>query len=165
MPALLQTILDHLNYGVAVVLMMLGFFITIQTQHLIKKLIGLGVFQTSVLLLYISAAYVEGGHAPILVEGVTKYSNPLPHVLMLTAIVVGIAVLAVGMALAMRIKNAFGSVVEEEIVTENAALSEASFTAVRTLLKAEAEMPKESPLSHAKVRKKRSLKKRPVRKA
>ncbi|MES0327024.1 MAG: cation:proton antiporter subunit C [Gammaproteobacteria bacterium] len=103
------------NYWVVVVLMMIGFYIVIAHGNLIKKIVGLSIFQTSVFIFYISMAKVDGGTAPILVEGIKQYSNPLPHVLILTAIVVGIATTAVGLALAVRLKEAYGSIEEEEI--------------------------------------------------
>lgn len=103
------------NYWIVVVLMMIGFYIVIAHGNLIKKIVGLTIFQTSVFIFYISMAKVDGGTAPILAEGISKYSNPLPHVLILTAIVVGIATTAVGLALAVRIKEAYGSIEEEEI--------------------------------------------------
>ena len=103
------------NYWVVVVLMMVGFYIVIAHGNLIKKIVGLSIFQTSVFIFYISMAKVDGGTAPILAEGIEQYSNPLPHVLILTAIVVGIATTALALALAIRIKEAYGSIEEEEI--------------------------------------------------
>ena len=103
------------NYWVVVVLMMVGFYIVIAHGNLIKKIVGLSIFQTSVFIFYISMAKVDGGTAPILADGIKQYSNPLPHVLILTAIVVGIATTALGLALAVRIKEAYGSIEEEEI--------------------------------------------------
>ena len=103
------------NYWVVVALMMIGFYIVIAHGNLVKKIVGLNIFQTSVFIFYISMANVDGGTAPILAEGINQYSNPLPHVLILTAIVVGIATTALGLALAMRIKEAYGSIEEEEI--------------------------------------------------
>ena len=103
------------NYWVVVVLMMIGFYIVIAQGNLIKKIVGLTIFQTSVFIFYISIAKVDGGTAPILIEGVSQYSNPLPHVLILTAIVVGIATTALGLALVVRIKEAYGSIEEEAI--------------------------------------------------
>lgn len=108
-------ILGLYNYWVVVVLMMVGFYIVIAHGNLIKKIVGLTIFQTSVFIFYISMAKVDGGTAPILAEGVDKYSNPLPHVLILTAIVVGIATTALALALVVRIKEAYGSIEEEEI--------------------------------------------------
>ena len=103
------------NYWIVVALMMLGFFIIIAHGNLIKKLVGLSIFQTSVFIFYISVAKVEGGSAPILTADTSVYSNPLPHVLILTAIVVGITTTALGLALTMRINEAYGSI-EEEII-------------------------------------------------
>ena len=103
------------NYWVVVVLMMIGFYIVIAHGNLVKKIVGLSIFQTSVFIFYISMAKIDGATAPILADGIEKYSNPLPHVLILTAIVVGIATTALGLALAVRIKEAYGSIEEEEI--------------------------------------------------
>jgi multicomponent Na+:H+ antiporter subunit C len=104
------------NYWIVIVLMMAGFYMVIAHGNLVKKIIGLNVFQTSVFILYISMGKVGGGTAPIISEGFTRYSNPLPHVLILTAIVVGVATAALGLALAVRIKEAYGTIEEEEIV-------------------------------------------------
>ena len=108
-------LLTHYNYWVCFILMMIGFFIVIARGNLVKKVIGLNIFQTSVFIFYISLGKVEGGTAPILVEGVTVYSNPLPHVLILTAIVVGIATTALALALVVRVNEQFGTVEEQEI--------------------------------------------------
>ena len=104
-----------INYWVAVFLMMAGFYVVIAQGNLIKKLVGLGLFQTSVFIVYITVGKVSGGNAPILSEGIDVYSNPLPHVLILTAIVVGVATTAVGLALVVRIQEAYGSVEEDDI--------------------------------------------------
>ncbi len=106
---------DHLNYWVVIFLMMTGFYVVIASGNLVKKIVGLNVFQASVFILYISMGVVDGGFAPILREGVEVYSNPLPHVLILTAIVVGVATTALGLALVVRIKEAYGTVEEDEI--------------------------------------------------
>ncbi len=104
------------NYWIVVLLMMLGFYTLIARGNLVKKMIGLNVFSTSVIIMYISLGKVRGGTAPILLEGEgVIYSNPLPHVLMLTAIVVGVATTAVGLGLVVRIKEAFGTIEEDEI--------------------------------------------------
>jgi len=103
------------NDWVVIVLMMVGLYIVIAHGNLIKKIVGLSIFQTSVFIFYISMAKVEGGTAPILAESISQYSNPLPHVLILTAIVVGIATTALALALAVRIKEAYGSIEEDEI--------------------------------------------------
>jgi len=103
------------NYLIVVFLMMAGFYVVIAHGNLVKKLVGLGLFQASVFILYITMGNLSGGQAPIVVEGVTAYSSPLPHVLILTAIVVGVATAAVGLALVVRIHEAYGSVEEDEI--------------------------------------------------
>ncbi len=103
------------NSWIVIVLMMLGFYIVMAKPNMIKKIIGLNIFQTSVFVLYISAGKVSGGTAPIVSEGVSLYSNPLPHVLILTAIVVGVATTALGLALTIRINRAYGSINEEKI--------------------------------------------------
>ena len=108
-------IVDYFNYWVVIILMMVGFYIVISDANLIKKLIGLTIFQTSVFILFISMSKVDGGTAPILVDAPTRYSNPLPHVLILTAIVVGVATTALGLAIVARIYRAYGSV-DEDII-------------------------------------------------
>ncbi len=103
------------NYWVVVVLMMTGFYVVLATPNLVKKVIGLNVFQTSVFILYITIGKVAGGTAPIVQEGARLYANPLPHVLILTAIVVGVATTALGLALIVRIHSAYGSIDEDDI--------------------------------------------------
>ena len=103
------------NYWVVIIVMMIGFYIVIARPNLIKKIVGLFIFQTSVFILFISMAKVEGGTAPIIEDGFSVYSNPLPHVLILTAIVVGVATTALGLALVVRIREAYGSINEDEI--------------------------------------------------
>ena len=110
-----MNVLGLVNYWAFIFLMMVGFYILISEGNLIKKLVGLNVFQTSVFILYISMGKVRGGTAPILMEGDPVYSNPLPHVLILTAIVVGVATLALGLSLVVRIKEAYDTVEEDEI--------------------------------------------------
>ncbi|MDX1504297.1 MAG: cation:proton antiporter subunit C [Spongiibacter sp.] len=111
----MSVLFSHYNYWVVIVLMMIGFYIVIAQGNLVKKLIGLNIFQTSVFILYISAGKVSGGTAPILADGITLYSNPLPHVLILTAIVVGIATTALGLSLIIRIRDTYGSVEEQDV--------------------------------------------------
>ena len=103
------------NYWIVAVLMMIGFYVVIAQGNLVKKVFGLNIFQVSVFLFYISMSKVDGGTAPILDEAFSLYSNPLPHVLILTAIVVGVATMALGLALVVRIRNAYGTIEEEEI--------------------------------------------------
>lgn len=103
------------NYWIVIFLMMVGFYVVIAHSNLIKKVVGLNIFQTSVFILYITMGKVAGGAAPILDDSVTAYSNPLPHVLILTAIVVGVATTALALALIVRIKEEYGTVEEDEI--------------------------------------------------
>jgi multicomponent Na+:H+ antiporter subunit C len=134
----MSQLLTHFNYVAVIVLMMGGLYILFSTGNLIRRMIGLGVFQTSTGLFYISLGKVSGGTAAIMlnaaspegqalaaragadqvarygVDGVI-YSNPLPHVLILTAIVVGVATLAVGLAIAVRLREAYGTIEADEI--------------------------------------------------
>lgn len=148
---MLEFLLERANYWVVIVLMMLGLYITFASQNLIKRMVGLGLFQTTICLFYVTLGKISGGTAPILfgddaiehhgaaheVEGshaaldavlaaggdqagrvahlVNTYSNPLPHVLMLTAIVVGVATLSVGLALVVRIREAYGTIENDEV--------------------------------------------------
>lgn len=108
-------LLGHYNYYVVVVLMMIGLYAVIARGNLIKKVIGLNIFQTSVFILYISLGKISGASTPVWREGVEVYSNPLPHVLILTAIVVGVATTSVALALAVRIREAYGSLDDDEL--------------------------------------------------
>ncbi len=122
----LELLVSHYNYWVVIFLMMVGFYILISRGNLIKKIVGLNVFQTSVFMLYITLGKITGGTPPILVDPYGNadvvYSNPLPHVLILTAIVVGVATTSVGLALAVRIKEAYGTLEEDEITSVEAAM-------------------------------------------
>jgi len=111
---------SHFSYAITVFLMVAGLFIVIARGNLIKKLVGLGIFQTSVYLLYIAPGKLIGGTAPIIDEHFKLYSNPLPHVLILTAIVVGVATLALGLALVVRIREAYGTIEDDEILARDA---------------------------------------------
>ncbi len=151
---MLEFLLERANYWVVIVLMMIGLYITFASQNLIKRMVGLGLFQTTICLFYVTLGKVSGGTAPILygpdaiehhaaphggaeaeathaaldamlaaggehserfAELANTYSNPLPHVLMLTAIVVGVATLSVGLALVVRIREAYGTIEGDEI--------------------------------------------------
>lgn len=114
-----MSVLDHVNYWIAMFLLVMGLYIVIARGNLVKKLIGLAIFQTSVYLIYISPGKILGGTAPIIAEGFRTYSNPLPHVLILTAIVVGVATLALGLALVVRIHEAYGTIEEDELQAQN----------------------------------------------
>jgi multicomponent Na+:H+ antiporter subunit C len=135
-------LLQHLNYVAVIILMMLGLFVTFSSGNLIKRMIGLAIFQTSTGLFFISLGKVQGGTAAITISPASPeakalaaqidpvtlaqagvngvvYSNPLPHVLILTAIVVGVATLAVGLAIAVRIREAYGSVEAADIAARD----------------------------------------------
>ena len=111
------------NYWAVIVLMMTGLYVVIARSNLVKKVIGLSVFQTAVVMFYISMGKVAGGTAPILpqehgkivIDPSIAYSNPVPHVLMLTAIVVGVATVALALSLVVRIQEAYGTIEEFEI--------------------------------------------------
>ena len=113
---LIQDIIGQYNYWITIFLMVAGLYIVVAKSNMIKTLLGLAVFQTSVYLLYLSPGKIIGGTPPILDEGIEVYSNPLPHVLILTAIVVGVATLALGLALVVRINEAYGTIEEDEIM-------------------------------------------------
>ena len=109
-----------INYWVAIVLMMAGFYTVIAQHNLIKKVVGLNIFQVAVFVFYITMGKIDGGTAPILKDGIEVYSNPLPHVLILTAIVVGVATTALALALVVRIQHSYGTIEEDDIqVIEN----------------------------------------------
>ena len=103
------------NYWVVVALVILGLYLVMTNTNLVKKLLGLNIFQVAVFILYITLGKVRDGTAPIVAEGIEIYSNPLPHALILTAIVVGVATLALGLALVVRIREAYGTIEEDEI--------------------------------------------------
>jgi len=136
-------VFEQYNYAVVIILMMTGLYVVFASRNLIKKLVGLSIFQTSVFLLYITIGKVAGGQPPIIVDshggdhasleavlvaaagskeaagyaGASDvlYSNPLPHVLILTAIVVGVATLAIGLSLVVRIREVYGTIEEDGI--------------------------------------------------
>ena len=110
------------NYWIVIFLMMTGFYVVISSGNLVKKIVGLSLFQASVFILYISLGKIAGGAAPILREGISLYSNPLPHVLILTAIVVGVSTTALGLALVVRINEAYDTVEEDEIHQQDESL-------------------------------------------
>ncbi|WP_430431771.1 cation:proton antiporter subunit C [Oceanicaulis sp.] len=121
---MVEMVAERFNYAVIILLMMIGLYAVIATGNLVKRLVGLSIFQTSVFLLYISISKVFGGAPPIFdykdlvydrLDPNAVYSNPLPHVLILTAIVVGVATLSVGLALVVRIREAYGSIEDDTI--------------------------------------------------
>ena len=105
------------HYWVFAILLMIGFYAVVAKRNLVKKLIGLSLFQAAVFLLYITMGKVDDGTAPIFSEtgGAVVFSNPLPQVLILTAIVVGISTTALGLGIVVRIKEEYGSIEEHEI--------------------------------------------------
>lgn len=146
---MIRVLAQHYNFAIVIILMMIGLYVVFSSRNMIRKLVGLGVFQTSVFMLYISMGKVTGGQPPIIrlekshdgdhampagdaqatintdpadagheavsLAAEAIYSNPLPHVLILTAIVVGVATLAIGLALVVRIREAYGTIEEDEI--------------------------------------------------
>ena len=121
---MLDFLLSHYNYAIYIALMMIGLYAILARGNLVKKIIGLNILQTAVFLFYISIGKVDGGTVPVIWPAADRpagfenvpYENPVPHVLMLTAIVVGVSVTAVALALIVRIKAAYGTVEEEEIL-------------------------------------------------
>ncbi len=103
-------------YFVVIFLMMIGLYATISSRNLIKKVIGINIFQISVFLFYITMAKVEHGTAPILWDKSHVYDNPLPHVLILTAIVVSVSTTAVALALIINIHKEYGTIEEDRIL-------------------------------------------------
>jgi multicomponent Na+:H+ antiporter subunit C len=117
--SVVMDVVGHYNYAITIFLMMAGLYIVVARGNMVKKLVGLSIFQTSVYLLYIAPGKIVGGTAPIIDPAFTVYSNPLPHVLILTAIVVGVATLALGLALVVRINEAYGTTEEDEILEKD----------------------------------------------
>lgn len=113
---MIELIIGKYNYWIYIALMMIGFYAMVAKENLVKKIIGMNIFQTAVFLFYISMAKVEGGTAPIEWARAVLYDNPLPHVLILTAIVVSVSTTAVALALVMRIHKAYGTIEEDEII-------------------------------------------------
>jgi multicomponent Na+:H+ antiporter subunit C len=111
----LHEILGYYNQWITVFLMVSALYIVVSRGNMIKKLVGLALFQTTVYLVYLTPAKILGGTAPIVDPQYQFYANPLPQVLILTAIVVGVATLAVGLALIIRINEAYGTIEEDEI--------------------------------------------------
>jgi multicomponent Na+:H+ antiporter subunit C len=103
------------DYYVATFLLLgIGTYVMIAAGNLVKKVIGMNIFQTGIFLFFIAAAYVEGGNPPLLTaEG--PYVSPLPHVLILTAIVVGVALTAVALGMIVRIYAEYGTLEEDTL--------------------------------------------------
>ena len=132
----LEFFLGHINYWLFIILMMTGFYIVVSRGNYVKKIVGLNIFQVAVFMLYISIGKVTSGTAPIFptdsqgkikVDPEIVYSNPLPHVLILTAIVVGIATTSLGLALIVRIREEYESIEEEDILHAEAVIARAEY--------------------------------------
>ncbi|MEX1107334.1 MAG: cation:proton antiporter subunit C [Dongiaceae bacterium] len=126
MTDLYEFVIGHAIQWGAAALLVIGLYITMTRRNLIKKIVGLNIFQTAVFLVYIQMGYVTGGTAPIEEAGRVLYSNPLPHVLILTAIVVSVSVTSVALTLIVRIREAYGSIEEDDIVDLDASDADAS---------------------------------------
>jgi multicomponent Na+:H+ antiporter subunit C len=126
-----QTVVDSYNYWIYIALMMIGLWAIIAKNNLVKKIVGMNIFQTAIILFYVSIGAKKGATIPILMHGhgdahgaasdafhAVDYMNPLPHVLMLTAIVVGVATLGVALALAIRVYRRYGTLEEDEILAK-----------------------------------------------
>jgi multicomponent Na+:H+ antiporter subunit C len=114
---MIELIMGKYNYWIYIALMMVGFYGIIAKENLIKKIIGINIFQTAVFLFYISMAKVKGGTAPIEWSKAALYDNPLPHCLMLTGIVVSVSTTAVALAIIIKIYKEFGTIEEDKILT------------------------------------------------
>jgi multicomponent Na+:H+ antiporter subunit C len=127
----MEEVMGHIvaryNYWLYIVLMMVGLYAMIAKNNLIKKLVGMNIFQTAIILFYISIACKKGGTIPILASGhgplrpavdISSYVNPLPHVLMLTAIVVSVSTFGVALALAVRVYRRYRTLEEDEILEQ-----------------------------------------------
>lgn len=115
---MIEEFLAEYNFWFVVVLILIGFYAMIAKDNIIKKIIGLNITQTAIFLFFISLAEKVGGAAPVLIEGVVSYVNPLPHTLMLTGIVVSLSTTAVGLSLAVRIYQEYGTLDSGEISRE-----------------------------------------------
>lgn len=114
----LLELLGYFNYWVFAIVLIIGLYTVIAKKNLVKKLIGLSIFQSAVFLMYITMDKLEGGTAPIIQKGMEDqiYSNPLPQVLILTAIVVSVSTLALGLAIVVRIFETYRTIEEDEIL-------------------------------------------------
>jgi len=130
MDDIIQMVVAKYNYWIYITLMMIGLYAMIAKNNLVKKIVGMNIFQTAIILFYVSIGAKRGATIPILEHGhgehgagshlfhAVDYINPLPHVLMLTAIVVGVATLGVALALAIRVYSRFNTLEEDEILAQ-----------------------------------------------
>lgn len=114
---MIELLTTKYNYVAAILLMAGGLYMVIGDRNLVKKVIGMNLFQTGIFLFFITTAFVEGGEPPVIEEGVETYVSPLPHVLILTAIVVGVSLTAVALTLIIRIYSEYGTL-REDVITE-----------------------------------------------
>ena len=117
-PLLVEVLTTRYAYAAFAVLLSIGLYIMIASPNLVKKVIGLNLFQSAIFLFFVSTAYVQGGSVPVIPqEGGTvgEYASPLPHVIVLTAIVVGVSLTAVALALIVRLYSVYGTLNEETI--------------------------------------------------
>jgi multicomponent Na+:H+ antiporter subunit C len=131
MTDIFSTIIANYNYWIYIILMMIGLYAIIAKNNLVKKIVGMNIFQTAIILFYVSIGakrgatipiieYAHGGHNPggSHIIDAARYINPLPHVLMLTAIVVAVATLGVALALAIKVYNRYQTLEEDEILAQ-----------------------------------------------
>lgn len=120
----MEFIIGKFNYWIYIVLMMIGFYAMIAKKNLVKKVVGMNIFQTAIILFFVSTGSKRGGTIPIIQNykdvnqaiDVTQYMNPLPHVLMLTAIVVMVSTFGVALALLLMIFRKYRTFEEDEIL-------------------------------------------------
>jgi multicomponent Na+:H+ antiporter subunit C len=105
-----NNLIINFNYLMCMILILVGLYAMVVEKNLIKKIMGLNIFSTAVLLFMVTISYKEGGAPPILVPGVYEYANPLPQALVLTGIVVGVALTATGFALIIKIHEKYGTI-------------------------------------------------------
>ena len=127
METLIAVVVSKYNYWIYISLMMIGLYAMIAKNNLVKKIIGMNILQTSIILFYISIGAKKGATLPIIAHGhngdthavhAVDFINPLPHVLMLTAIVVAVATLGVALALALRVYSQYRTLEEDEIYSQ-----------------------------------------------
>ena len=122
MTGVIDFVVSKYNYWMYVILIMIGFYGMMAKNNLMKKLIGMNIFQWSIILFYISIGSKKGGTVPIVDPSLYSsiramdYINPLPHVLMLTAIVVGVATTGIALALLILVYQRYGTLEEDEIL-------------------------------------------------
>lgn len=118
---MIEVLAGHVHYWLSAVLLLVGLYGMLAAPNLVRKLMGMNIFQTAVIVFFIALAGKEGGGPPIVPKdgeapAVERYVNPLPHALMLTAIVVGVSTTGVALALAIGIQRRYGTLVERELL-------------------------------------------------